>query len=260
MGKKEDLIVTREEGLVIVTLNRPEVMNALRRETVAQLARVLDEFARRRSDRALILTGAGTAFCAGGDVKAMAGMTSREAKEFAEEAHQVLKKMEGVLKPIIAAVNGPALGAGNDLAISCDMVIASENASFGDPSARVGIITPFGGTSRLPSVVGPLRAKYLFMTAEAVSAEEALQMGMVNEVVKADRLLDEAKSVAAKVLRLAPIATGYNKLLVNAASSLIGGEVGEKEIELYARCFDTDDRIEGMNAFLEKRKPAFVGR
>jgi enoyl-CoA hydratase len=261
MAKKlEDLLVEREGGLVIVTLNRPAVLNALRSQTLAEFGRVLDEFAKRRRDRALIVTGAGTAFCAGGDVKAMAKMTSGEAAKFAGEAHRVLRRMEGIPKPIIAAVNGAALGAGSDLAISCDIVIASEKASFGDPSARMGIITPFGGTSRLPSVVGPLRAKYLFMTAEAIPAEEARQMGMVNKVVEADRLLDEAKSVAAKVLSLAPIATGYNKLLVNYTSSLVEGKVGKKEIELYARCFDTEDRTEGMKAFIEKRKPAFVGR
>ncbi len=256
----EDLLVGREGGLVVVTLNRPAVLNALRRQTLAELGQVLSEFGERDLDRALIITGSGTAFCAGGDVKAMAKMTSREAAEFAEEAHQVLRKMEGVPKPIIAAVNGAALGAGSDLAISCDIVIASEKASFGDPSARMGIITPFGGTSRLPNVVGPLRAKYLFMTADAISAEEAHQIGMANRVVKPDRLLDEAKSVAAKVLRLAPIATGYNKLLVNSTFSLLEGDVGKKEVELYARCFDTEDRTEGMRAFIEKRKPVFAGR
>jgi enoyl-CoA hydratase len=261
MAKKlGDLLVQREGGTVIVTLNRPAALNALRSQTLTEFGRVLKEFAKRRADRALIITGAGTAFCAGGDVKAMAKMTSKDAAQFAEEAHEVVRMMEEIPKPIIAAVNGAALGAGSDLAISCDIVIASESASFGDPSARMGIITPFGGTSHLPNVVGPLRAKYFFMTAEAVSAEEALRMGMVNKVVKADQLLDEARSVIAKVLRLAPIATGYNKLLVNSTFSLVEGEVKKKEIELYARCFDTEDRTEGMKAFIEKRKPAFAGR
>jgi enoyl-CoA hydratase len=256
----EDLLVGRDGGLVVVTLNRPEVLNALRKQTLTELARVLDEFSSESADRALIITGAGGSFCSGGDVKAMAKMTSREAEDFAQKAHMVLRMMEAIPKPIVAAVNGAALGAGSDLAISCDIVIASEKASFGDPSARMGIITPFGGTSRLPHVVGPLRAKYLFMTAEAISADEAFQMGMVNKVVMADRLLNEAKSVVAKVLNLAPVATGYNKLLVNSAFSLIEREVGKKEVELYAKCFDTEDRTEGMKAFIEKRKPAFVGR
>jgi enoyl-CoA hydratase len=153
-----------------------------------------------------------------------------------------------------------AFGAGSDLAISCDLVVASEKAIFADPSARLGIITPFGGTSRLPRVVGPLRAKYLFFTGDSITADEALRIGLVNKVVEHGRLLEETRELASRVLSLAPIAVGFNKVLVNSSLGRKLRQMDDEEIELYSRCFDTEDRIEGMRAFMEKRKARFKGR
>jgi enoyl-CoA hydratase len=256
----EDLICEREGKLRIVKLNRPQVLNALRKQTLLELESVLDGFSSDARSSALIITGEGRAFCAGGDAKAMVKMTSSDAAEFARVAHRVLSKMESVRKPILAAVNGAALGAGSDLAISCDLVVASVKAVFADPSARLGIITPLGGTSRLPRVVGPLRAKYLFFTGDSITAEEAMRLGLVNKVVTHESLMEEVKELARRVLSLAPVAVGFNKVLVNSSLGRELRQMDDEEIELYSKCFDTEDRIEGMRAFMERRKAKFKGK
>ena len=209
----------------------------------------------------MIITGMGErAFSAGGDIKALNEMNSSDAASFAAMTHRILDKIEIIHKPIIAAVNGFALGAGCDLAIACDIVIASEKALFGEPPAGLGLITPFGGTQRLPRIIGPKRAKELFFTGVAISAEEAHRIGLVNKVVKHGELLSETRKLVDKILERAPIAIGYFKQLVNLSSFGTIGEGYQLEAELYARCFETEDKIEGMAAFLEKRKPMFKGK
>jgi len=254
----EDVIVEVEENLQVVKLNRPEVRNALREKTLTELYSALREFEDSEERRALIITSAVEGFfCAGGDIKEMAKMTSADARRFAEAAHRVLDKIEGVPKPVIAAVDGVALGAGFDLALACDVCIASRRAVFGQPPPGIGIITPFGGHQRLTRAIGPMWAKYLFFTGELLDAERALRMGIVCKVVEPERLLIEAKEVAQKMLSRAPIAIGFCKKLIN--SSLVKS-IDEEEITLYAKCFETRDREEGMRAFLEKRRPIFTGK
>lgn len=255
-----DLIVKTEDKLQIVTLNRPEVLNALRKNTFIEFEAVLDEFADDPQQRILIITGVGDrAFSAGGDINELVHMTKAKALAFARLTHRVLKKMERVQKPILAAVNGFALGAGCDLAIACDLCVASERAVFGEPPPGIGIVTPFGGTQRLAKLIGPKRAKYLFFTGETLDANTALQLGLVNKIVQHDNLLEETKNLALKIFTRAPIAVGYSKILVNSSLSLPLEEGDNLEAELYARCFDTDDEKEGLRAFLEKRKPVFKG-
>ncbi len=226
-----------------------------------ELREILDKFTGDAQARALIITGVGDrAFSAGGDIKEMEQMTSKEAAIFARLAHSVLEKIEGLQKPILAAVNGLALGAGCDLAIACDLCVASEKAVFGEPPPGIGILTPFGGTQRLPKIIGPKRAKYLFLTGENIDANIALQIGLVNKVVRHENLLEETKKIADKIFTRAPIAVEFSKILINS-SMRQGLEDGDKlEIELYAKCFDTYDQKEGMKAFIEKRKPVFRGK
>jgi enoyl-CoA hydratase len=257
----KDLIIEREGRTLLVKINRPEVLNALRGDTFLELEQALEMLQGSDDAWAMIITGAGDrAFSAGGDIKALAKMDSGDAASFAAMTHRILDRLESVPKPVIAAVNGLALGAGCDLAIACDLVVASERARFGEPPAGLGITTPFGGTQRLPRIVGPKRAKQLFFTGEPIDAEEAYGFGLVNKVVKHEELLTETRRLVDKILERAPIAVGYFKRLVNTSSYGGVGEGDKLEQELYARCFETEDMAEGMAAFLEKRKPTFKGR
>ncbi len=256
----EDLLVAAEDCLTVVTLNRPAVLNALREQTLRELESVLDAFAGDSQQRILIITGSGDrAFCAGGDIKEMRLMTGQEAQAFARLAHRVVAKIEATPKPVVAAVNGLALGAGCDLVVACDVGVASERAVFGEPPPGIGLVTPFGGTQRLPRIIGAKRAKYLFFTGETVDAAQALQMGLVNRVVPHADLLEEARALARRICTRAPIAVGFSKVLINASLSRMLADGDALEVELYARCFDTADQKEGMQAFLEKRRPVFTG-
>lgn len=256
----EDLLVETEERLQIVKLNRPKVLNALREKTFVELGDVLDKFAGDTQARVLIITGVGDrAFSAGGDIKEMKHMTSEEAARFARLAHSVLEKIESLHKPILAAVNGLALGAGCDLAIACDLCVASEKAVFGEPPPGIGILTPFGGTQRLPRIIGPKRAKYLFFTGENVDAQMAFQIGLVNKVVRHENLMEATRNIAYNIFTRAPIAVGFSKILINSSMSQMLEEGDKLEVELYAKCFDTHDQKEGMQAFTEKRRPVFRG-
>jgi enoyl-CoA hydratase len=256
-----DLIVESKDKIQLVSINRPSVLNALRKETFLELEKVLDSFAESNQHNVMIITGTGDrAFSAGGDIKVLAGMNSSDARTFAAMTHRILDKIESVPKPIIAAVNGLALGAGCDLTIACDLVVASEKARFGEPPAGIGITTPFGGTQRLPRLVGPKQAKMLFFTGDMIDAEEAFRIGMANSVVKHEELMAQTFMLAEKILSKAPIAVGYFKRLVNFSSNG-DQDIGDKlESELFARCFETEDKAEGMTAFFEKRKPVFKGK
>jgi len=257
----KDIIVERENRTILVKINRPEVLNALRENTFLELEQTLDEFSDTDELQVMIITGAGDrSFSAGGDINALLDMNSDGAASFAAMTHRILDKMESTPKPIIAAVNGYAFGAGCDLTVACDIVIASEKATFGEPPTGLGITTPFGGTQRLPRIIGPKRAKQLFFTGESVGAEEARTLGLVSKVVKHEELLPETRKLVDRMLSRAPIAVGYCKRLINFSSYGDMSEGDRLESELYAKCFDTEDKNEGMKAFLEKRKPVFKGR
>jgi len=257
----EDIIVEIDGRTLVVKLNRPEVLNALRDVTFRELDQVLDDFSGDDKLGVMIITGAGDrAFSAGGDVRALLAMNSGDAAAFAAMTRKVLDKMESIPKPVIAAVNGYAFGAGCDLAVASDLTIASDKATFGEPPTGLGITTPFGGTQRLPRIVGPKRAKHLFFTGESMGAEEAMRAGLVNKVVKHEELMPETQRLAERILERAPIAVGYCKWLINFSSYGSLGDGDKLSSELFARCFDTEDKNEGMRAFLEKRKPVFKGR
>lgn len=255
-----DLIFTKSENLWVVTLNRPDVLNALRRKTLLELDAALDEFKQAAPGKALVITGQGKAFCAGGDIKEMNQMTEDEARRFASLAHEVTDRMMSIEKPTIAAVNGPALGAGFDLATSCDLIVASEGATFGSPTLRLGIITPFGGIRRLPKMIGLNRAKHLFFTGETLDAAQARELGIVNLIATPENLMNETRALAESVLAKAPIALGFVKRLANLSYADSSADLAQLEADLYAKCFATMDQKEGMRAFMEKRKAVFRGR
>lgn len=262
MTHYEDLLISKEEDILTITLNRPKVLNSLRSLTLTELSSILSENADDEDVRALIITGQGeSAFCAGGDIKEMELMGKKEARAFAELSHDVLNKIENMERPVISAVNGLALGAGCDLATACDICVASEKAKFGMPSAKLGIITPFGGTQRLPRIVGPKFAKYMLLTGETVDAKKALELGLATKIATFDSVLFEARAIAKTIIDNAPIAIGSIKRLTNFALQNKSLEEGDKlEVILYSECFASDDRKEGMRAFLDKRKPLFKGR
>jgi enoyl-CoA hydratase len=257
----EDIIVETEGRKLLIKINRPRVLNALRKKTFLELEQVLIDFEDSEEYGALIITGEGDrAFSAGGDIKALSKMDSSEAAVFAAMTHRILDRIESISKPIIAAVNGLALGAGCDLSMACDIVIASEKARFGEPPAGLGITTPFGGTQRLPRIVGPKVAKELFFTGEIIDVEEAFRIGLANKIVKHEELLSNTNELVDRILERAPIAVGYFKQLVNFSTYGNIAEGDKLEIELFAKCFDTEDKKEGTTAFLGKRKPIFKGR
>lgn len=255
-----DLLIEDRGDKRVIWLNRPESLNSLRMRTLEELDGALTEFSRNKNTRALLLTGSGQrAFSAGGDIREMEKMGVPEARRFAQLAHRIIRKIEMTGKPVVSAVNGLALGAGCDLAFTCDICTASEGARFGMPSIGVGVITPFGGTSRLMQRVGMLAAKQLLYTGDSVDARQAMAMGLVKQVFGAADLLDGSIDVAEKVLHKAPIAFAMSKRLLakNAAAMSPGADA--LEIEYYARCFRTRDQKEGARAFMEKREPRFKG-
>jgi enoyl-CoA hydratase/3-hydroxyacyl-CoA dehydrogenase len=249
----------REGHVGIITIDRPEAMNALNEKVIADLDRVIGEI--ENSDlRAVVITGAGSSFVAGADIKKMVTQTAVESRVFTKFGSRTFRRLEKLAQPVIAAVNGYALGGGCELVLACDIVIASEKAVFGLPEVNLAIHPGFGGSIRLPRIVGLNKAKELILTGDHVKAAEAERIGLVNKVVPADRLLAEAKALANKIAEKGPVAIAQAKGVLNRALDLGVDEGLDLETESVTICFSTEDQKEGMRAFLEKRKPAFKGR
>jgi enoyl-CoA hydratase len=257
----ENISLSVEEGIAILKVNRPKVLNALNRATLLEIQRALKELEKDPGVRVLIITGEGEkAFVAGADISEMAPMNPKEALEFSKLGHETLSLLEEFPSPVIAAVNGYALGGGLELVLACDIILASENARLGLPEVTLGICPGFGGTQRLPRLIGKARAKELIFTGEMIDAKKAYEYGIVNKVVPQDKLLDEAKEIARKIAKNGPLAVRTAKRLVEMGleTSLRNGET--MEMEAWANLFATEDQKEGMRAFLEKRKPEFKAR
>jgi enoyl-CoA hydratase len=258
----QNILVEREDRIAIITLNRPGVLNALSQATVDELDAAIDELGADESVRAIIITGAGEkAFAAGADIKELHALQSAtEAAEFIGRRHRFLFKLAKLPKPVIAALNGYALGGGCELAMACDIRIAAETARLGQPEINVGMIPGTGGTQRLLRLVGPGMAKYLIMTGDHISAQEALRIGLVEMVVPSEKLMDEAKAVATKLAAKPPIAMALIKQAI-AMGMEMGLEDGcAHEVALFGLVCATEDRVEGTSAFLEKRQPEFKGK
>jgi enoyl-CoA hydratase len=254
------LTLSTSNRIGTITVNRPEKLNALNDATIAELDRAIDELLSGEDVGGVILTGAGRAFVAGADISELSGQSPMEAKRRAAAGQAVFAKFEESHKPVIAAVNGFALGGGCELAMACHIRIASESAKFGQPEVKLGITPGYGGTQRLPRLIGRGRALQLLLTAEMVDAQEALRIGLVNKVVPAAELISTAESMMRQMLDNAPLALGLCIEAVNRGyeSSLIDGL--NLEANHFAILAGTTDVTEGMSAFLEKRTPKFTGR
>lgn len=246
-----------KDQIAYVTASRPKALNAISTEMLNDLQQVLDEISKNADVRVVILTGEGKAFIAGADIAEMAAMTGVEGYESIKRGSKIISTIESMDKPVIAAINGFALGGGCELAMACDIRIASEKAQFGQPEVGLGIIPGFGGTARLPKLVGKGMGKYLIMTGDYVKADEALRIGLVEKVVAPEELMPTCEALAKKIISKAPIAIRAAKAVINNGIMLDVSAAAALESESFGAIFASEDRIEGMNAFLEKRAPEF---
>ena len=256
----ENVLWEVQDGVGVLTFNRPKVLNAVNARTIEELDEVVGLVERDRSIRALVLTGAGEkAFVAGADIAAMSTMTPTQARAFAERAHGVLERLELLPIPTLAAVNGFALGGGCEIALACDLVYASENARFGQPEVNLGIIPGFGGTQRLGRRVGTMRALEMILTGDHHDAARAREMGLVLDVRPLAELLPHVVAQARKIAAKGPVAVALAKRAVHAGADADLSVGNELERQAFSSAFATEDSREGMKAFLEKRAPQWKG-
>jgi len=257
----QNLLVQQEGTVRTVTLNRPQALNALDPLTLDELVHCCEEVRATADVRCVIVTGAGTkAFAAGADIAAMATMSALEGRAFACQGQQALHALEELPVPVIAAVNGFALGGGMELALACDLIVASETAKFGQPEINLGIIPGFGGTQRLARRIGVGAARLLIYSGDMIDADEALRLGLVNRVVAAADLVREVHALASALAAKAPVALQQAKAAINVGVDVDLRDGCRYEMEAFAVAFGSNDRTEGMRAFLEKRRPTFRGR
>lgn len=251
------ILVHREEPIAVVQLNRPEALNALSPELLKQLVAALQELDKDEAIRAIVLTGSDKAFAAGADIKEMAPLSAKEIKK--QNPLQVWDQIWQIKKPLIAAVSGYCLGGGCEVAMMCDLIVASETAKFGQPEINLGIIPGAGGTQRLTQAIGKFKAIEWILTGNIYSAQEAYQAGLVCKVTPPADYLNEAKALAKKIAEKSPIALRAAKQSILKSLNLPLEEGLQAERQLFYNLFDTADQKEGMQAFLEKRKPEFRG-
>ena len=253
----ENIKLELEENILVVTMNRPKALNALNNQTLDEINKIFDFAGSCDEVYGVIITGEGRSFVAGADIVQMEPYKSEQGRDYAGYAQATFNKIEALSKPVIAAVNGFALGGGCELALSCDIRIASEKAIFGQPEVTLGIIPCFGGTQRLPRLVGAGIAKEMIYTGKKVNAETALRYGLVNYIVSAEELLDTAKAMMKDIFKVSPVAIKYAKLSINKGADMDLMNALELEKDLVGLCFATDDKDVGMKAFLSKETPAF---
>jgi len=255
------LLIDRDGSVVTLTLNRPDKLNALNEELLRELLGSLAALEADPSVRVAILTGAGDkAFGAGADIAAMVAMTPPQAKRFADLGHRVGEAIEQAHFPVIAALNGFALGGGYELALCCDFIYASDRAKIGQPEVGIGVTTGFGGAQRLARIVGVARAREICMTGDVLDAEAALRLGLVNAIVPHAELLPKVRGVAAKIASKAPLAIASVKRTILRGVDAPLATANELEATAFAALFGTLDQREGMGAFLERRTPTFQGK
>jgi len=254
----ENVKLEKEDNIAILTIDRPKALNALNTKTLLELKEAIDFISRDKNIYVLIIKGGGDkAFVAGADIAEMKDMNSIDARNFAFLGQEIFRKIELLEIPVIAAVQGYALGGGCELAMACDIRIASTKAKFGQPEVGLGITPGFAGTQRLPRLIGVAKAKELIFTGEMITAEEALRLGLVNKVVEPERLMEEAMEMAKKIISKGQIAVRLAKSAINRGIETDIETGTAYESEVFSICFSTHDQKEGMSAFLEKRTPDF---
>ena len=252
-----NILIEKKDGIGKITINRPEVLNALNMETINEITKCIKELEKDKEIKVVILTGKGKAFIAGADISQMKNMTTIESKKFAEIGHNMLFTIENSPLPFIAAVNGYALGGGCETLMACDICIASKNALFGQPEINLGIHPGFGGTQRLPRIVGKTIAKKLLLTGKNINAEEAKRIGLINDIAEDDKLMEVTYKIAESISNKSSIQTEFIKSLVNKGCETDLMTACALEIMHFSISFSTEDQKEGMNAFLNKKKPVF---
>lgn len=256
----KEILVERYEKVMTIKINRPEAMNSLNTDVLKELDEAVRNFENDHRVHVLIITGEGKAFVAGADIKAMSTMNLEEGRKFGAFGQEVFRRIERMEKPSIAAVNGFALGGGCELALCCDIRIASQRAKFGQPEVGLGITPGFSGTQRLSRVLGAAKAKELILTGDIIGAKEALELRLVNKLVEPDDLLACANEMATKIANNGPLAVRYSNLAIKRGLDTDIDTGIAIEAEFFGMCFATQDQKEGMKAFLEKRTPAFKGK
>lgn len=257
----KNILLSVEGEIGILTINRPKALNALNIETLEDIRMGLQEVKKNAAMKVLIVTGAGEkAFVAGADITEMRAMSSLEALNFSRMGHLTFKMIQDLDRPVIAAVNGFALGGGTEIAVACDFIYASENARFGLPEVTLGIFPGFGGTQRLPRLIGKGKAKELIFSGKMINAQEAYQMGIVNRVVPHASLMEETKKDATQIAGNGAVGVRLAKMAIDAGYNMDLTEACTLESYAFGISFSTEDQKEGMTAFVEKRKPNFKGR
>lgn len=261
MVEFSNLTLKVENRIALVTLDRPEALNALNRELLRELTTAFEVLGDRDDVSAIILTGAGEkAFVGGADIRELSELDVLEGRAFSRKGQELFNRIDGFVKPVIAAVNGYCLGGGCELAMACHLRIASRSARFGQPEVKLGLIPGYGGTQRLPRLVGEGRALELLLTGEMISADEALRIGLVNRIVDDGRLLEESTAWAAKIMKNGPLAVKGCLDAVRNGRGLPLEQGLAVEAGLFGMVCGSEDMKEGTRAFIEKRKPAFKGR
>ncbi|RMI12689.1 MAG: enoyl-CoA hydratase [Calditrichaeota bacterium] len=255
------LLLEKQDGYAVVTINRPDKLNALNGETIGELQQMMEHLREDEAVRAVVLTGAGEkAFVAGADISEIAHLDGHRGEEFAARGQAVFHAIEQMPIPVIAAINGFALGGGCELAMACHLRLASEKARLGQPEINLGIIPGYGGTQRLPRLVGLTNALYLLLTGEMIDAARAYELGLVNEVLPPDQLMPRARELAGLLAQKAPLAVRYILEAVYRGADVGLDEALQIEARYFGQTCTTEDMKEGTTAFLEKRKPTFRGR
>jgi enoyl-CoA hydratase len=254
----QTLLTSLDNAIFTITINRPDKLNALNKVVMNELDKVMDEVERNTEIKAVVITGSGQkGFVAGADISEFVGLSGDEGKGLAKRGQDIFFKIENCSKPVIAAVNGFALGGGCELAMACHFRIAAQNAKFGQPEVNLGLIPGYGGTQRLVHLIGKGRALEVLMTGNMLDAPTALQYGLVNHVVPQEEVISKARSILEVIIGKAPLAISR---CITAANAAYREDGYQKELEAFGECFETEDMKEGTAAFLEKRKAAFQGR
>ena len=256
----KNIVLQKQDKVAVLTISRPKALNALNSETLKELDLAIEEIAKDDEIYVVIVTGEGKAFVAGADIMEMKDLDAMSGRKFGKLANKAFRKLETLEKPVIAAVNGFALGGGLELSMACDIRIASSKAKFGHPEVGLGITPGFGGTQRLPRIVGLGMAKELIYTGKIIGADEALRIGLVNKIVEPENLQEEVKALANTIAAQAPIAVSLCKAVINKGMQIDIDSALSYESEVFGECFATEDQKNGMIAFVEKTEKCFKNK